>query len=146
MSIEHHAQLVHQMYAAIDSGNVAAVPGLFGPSWVNHDPSMPPLAGHEGARQLIAILKGAFPDFQTTIDELLVEGDWVAARMTHTATHSGTFMQIPPTGRSATVTATGIFHISNGRIVENRMVFDALGLLRQLGVVPEPGESNPVPL
>lgn len=137
MSTEHHAHLVRRMYEALDSGDVAVVPELFDPAWVNHDPSMPPLTGHEGARQLISILKNAFPDFQTIIDDLLVEGDRVAARVTHTATHTGTFMGIPPTGRSAKVTATGIFRISNGKLAENRVVFDALGLLRQLAIVPE---------
>jgi predicted ester cyclase len=60
-----------------------------------------------------------------------------AARLTHTATHLGPFMGIPPTGRAATITATGIFRIQDGRLIENHVIFDALGLLRQLGVVPE---------
>jgi steroid delta-isomerase-like uncharacterized protein len=141
MSTEQHADLVRRMYDAFDSGNVTVVPELFDLAWVNHDPSMPPLVGHEGARELISILKNAFPDFQTTIDDLLVEGDRVAARVTHTATHHGTFMGIPATGRTAKVTATGIFRVSNGKLVENRVVFDGLGLLRQLGVVPEPAAA-----
>jgi steroid delta-isomerase-like uncharacterized protein len=126
------------MYAALDAGDLAAVPELFDPAWRNDDPTMPAMAGHDGARQLFSILKTAFPDFHTTVDQVLVEGDQAAARLTHTATHLGPFMGIPPTGRAATITATGIFRIQDGRLIENHVIFDALGLLRQLGVVPEP--------
>jgi predicted ester cyclase len=126
------------MYAALDANDLSAVPELFDPAWRNYDPAMPPLAGHDGARQLITILQSAFPDLRTTVDQVLVEGDLVAARLTHAATHLGPFLGIPPTGRQATVTATGIFRVQDGRLAENRVVFDALGLLRQLGIVPEP--------
>ena len=138
MSTQQHATLVRRMYAALDANDLSAVPELFAPVWRNYDLTMPPLAGHDGARQLITILKSAFPDFRTTVDQVLVEGDLVAARVTHTATHLGPFMGIPPTGRQATVTATGIFRVQDGRLAENHVVFDALGLLRQIGVVPEP--------
>jgi predicted ester cyclase len=138
MSPQQHATLVRRMYAALDANDLSAVPELFDPAWRNYDPAMPPLAGHDGARQLITILKSAFPDLRTTVDQVLVEGDLVAARLTHAATHLGPFLGIPPTGRQATVTATGIFRVQDGRLAENRVVFDALGLLRQLGIVPEP--------
>ena len=141
MSAESHTALVRRMYAALDAGELAAVPELFDRAWVNHDPSMPPLAGHDGARQLFSLLKSAFPDFQTTVEQLIVEGDQVAARLTHTATHLGEFMGIPATGRTATVTASGIFRIAGDRLVENRVIFDSLGLLRQLGVIPEPATA-----
>jgi steroid delta-isomerase-like uncharacterized protein len=138
MSSESSALLVQRMYAALDAGDLAAVPELFDPAWRNDDPTMPAMAGHDGARQLFSLLKTAFPDFHTTVDQVLVEGDQAAARLTHTATHHGPFMGIPPTGRTATITATGIFRIQDGRLIENHVIFDALGLLRQLGVVPEP--------
>jgi predicted ester cyclase len=137
MSSEQLAMLVHRMYTALDAGDLAAVPELFDPAWRNNDLALPPMAGHDGARQLITILKSAFPDFHTTVDQVLVEGNLAAARLTHRGTHLGPFMGIPPTRRQATITATGIFRIQDGRLIENQVIFDALGLLRQLGVVPE---------
>src|SRR3954470_7931846 len=101
MSSESSALLVQRMYAALDAGDLATVPELFDPAWRNDDPTMPAMAGHDGARQLFSILKTAFPDFSTTVDQVLVEGDQAAARLTHTATHRGPFMGIPPTGRTA---------------------------------------------
>lgn len=138
MTIEQNKALVRRLYAVIDANDLTAVPEIFAPTWVNHDPSLPPLAGHDGARQLIRLLKSAFPDYQTTVEALVAEGDIVAARLTHTATHLGEFMGIPPTGRQASVSASGIIRIAEGRVVENHIIFDALGLLRQLGLVPEP--------
>lgn len=137
MSIEQNVALVRRVYTALDNNDLAAVPEIFDPAWVNHDPSMPPLRGHDGACRLITIFKHAFPDFRTEIAAVLAEGDLVAMRLTHSGTHRGDFMGIPPTGRQAVVTASGIFRVANGRLVENRVVFDALGLMRQLGIVPE---------
>lgn len=140
MSIEQ-STLVRRMYAALDAGDVTAVPDLFDPAWVNHDPSLPPLSGHDGARQLFTILTSAFPDFHTTIEEIIEEGDLVAARLTHRGTHRDTFLGVPATGQPAVVTATGIFRVANERLVENWVIFDTLGLLRQLGVIPEPAAA-----
>ena len=141
MSIQQQSTLVRRMYAALDAGDGTVVPDLFDPAWVNRDPSLPPLSGHDGARQLFTILTSAFPDFHTTIEEIIEEGALVAARLTHRGTHRGDFLGIPATGRPAVVTATGIFRAANGRLVENRVIFDTLGLLRQLGVVPEPAAA-----
>lgn len=136
MSAEQNKALVRRMYAAFDAADLAAVPAIFGPAWVNNDPSLPPLSGHDGARQLISMFTQAFSDFTTTIESILAEGDRVAARFSHTGTHQGEFMGIQPTGRRISVSSSGIFRIADGRVVENRVVFDALGLLQQLGVMP----------
>ena len=141
MSTEQNVALVRRMYAALDNNDLTVVPEIFDPAWNYRDPSLPPLVGHDGARQLITLLKSAFADFRTEIVDIIAEGELVAARLTHTATHTGDFMNIPPTGRQAVITASGIFQVRNGRIVENRVNLDALGLLRQLGVVPEPGAA-----
>ena len=136
MSSEQNKALVRRMFAAFDAGDVAAVPDIFDPSWINHDPALPPLSGHDGARQLISMFTQAFPDFTTTIEHIVAEGDLVAARLTHAGTHQGEFMGIPPTDRRVATSSSGFFHIAGGRVVENRVVFDALGLLQQLSVTP----------
>jgi steroid delta-isomerase-like uncharacterized protein len=138
MSTAANKSLVRRMYAALDRGDLEAVPELFDPAWVNRDAALPPMAGHDGARQLMTLLKTAFPDFATTVEALIAEEDRVAARVTHTGTHLGEFMGIPPTGQRVSVTASGLFRVAGGRLTENHVVFDALGLLRQLGVVPAP--------
>ena len=45
-------------------------------------------------------------------------------------------MGIPPTGRAITVSATVILTVEDGKVTHLHGIFDQLGLLRQLGVVP----------
>lgn len=132
--IDSPIDIVKATYQAIDRADLAAVPDLFDPEWVNEDPSLPQLRGHAGARQLITLLTGAFPDFRTSVDLIIADGDRVAARLTHTGTHRGDFLGVPANGRTATVGATGLFTVRDGRLVRNHVIFDALGLLTQLGV------------
>jgi steroid delta-isomerase-like uncharacterized protein len=138
-----NADLVRRFYAALDAGDGEALASLVTPDWVNDDPSMPPLSGPEGARALAATLTGAFPDFASQILLTVEDADHVAVHVRHTGTHHGDFLGVPATGRAVTVTSTAIVTIRDGRIAENRVVFDALGLLTQLGVIqaPEPATA-----
>jgi steroid delta-isomerase-like uncharacterized protein len=79
----------------------------------------------------------SFPDFTSQIELVAAEGDRVAVRASHTGTHQAPFMGIPATGKHVQVTATGIYTCRDGKLVQNRVIFDAFGLLQQLGVVPQ---------
>ncbi len=79
-----------------------------------------------------------FPDCRITIDDMIAEGDEVAARWTAQTTHLGDyashlFGDIPPTGKRITYTGTNIYRIRDGKIVEDQGNVDALGILEQLG-------------
>ena len=139
MSVETNTALVHRMFEAISTGDVALADELFADDWENVDPSLPPLPrGPEGAKVLLGMFRTAFPDFAISIDETVAEGDKVAASFTCHGTNSGDFMGIPATGKDITITGTGIFRFRDGKFVQNRVNFDALGLMQQLGVAPRP--------
>jgi predicted ester cyclase len=76
----------------------------------------------------------AFPDMHVTIDDMVAEGDKVAARVTMTGTHKGEIMGIPPTNKKVTFSLIVISRFAGGKIVEDHGQFDALGLMRQLGL------------
>lgn len=137
MSPQTNTQIVRRFYQAVDTGDVNATEALFSPEWENVDPALPPMRGLDGARALIGMFTAGFPDFTSTIDLIAAEGDRVAVRATHSGTHQGPFLGLPPTGKRITVTATGIFTLKDGKLVENRVVFDAFGLLQQLGAIPQ---------
>ncbi len=61
----------------------------------------------------------AFPDQQTTIDDVFAEGDMVVVRATFKATHLGELFGIPPTSRSVTMSWISIYRLANGKIVEH---------------------------
>lgn len=120
-------------------GDLDAVEEIFAPDYVLHDPSVPEEGrGPEAARQLATTFRSAFPDLHTTFDEAVAEGDKVAYRWTASGTHEGELMGIPPTGNRMTITGTAIARISEGRIEEGWQNFDALGMMQQLGAIPEP--------
>ncbi len=65
----------------------------------------------------------------------------VTARWTVHGTHHGELMSIPPTGRHITLTAIEIFRLANGKIAEQWVAVDNLGLLQQLGAIPAEGQA-----
>ena len=100
------------------------------------------IRGAGAARQYVTSLHEAFPDIHFTIDDQFADGDRVATRWTARGTHSGMFQGIPPTGKEIRMTAIDIDRVANGKIVECWTSVDELGLLQQLGVVPEPAPAG----
>ena len=143
MSTEENKALVRRWYEEVfNQKNLAAVGEFCDPQIIEHDlpPGLP--AGSEGTKQLIGMFLAAFPDFHITAEDLIAEGDKVASRFTVRGTHKGEFMGIPPTGKQVTMTGIQIPRIANGKMVENWLNLDMLGLLQQLGVVPPPGQAS----
>ena len=95
--------------------------------------------GIEGAKAAHQIMLAGFPDYQIVIDDLIAEGDKVAARITMTGMHTGIFIGIPATGKSVSFTGIYIARIANGKIVEHWGEEDGVSLLGQLGVMPKMG-------
>lgn len=93
----------------------------------------------EGYKQFVTISRSALPDFHTTVEDIIAEGDKVVQRFTARDTHKGEFMGIPPTGKQVTMTGIAIDRIAGSKIVENWANMDMLGMMVQLGVVSPPG-------
>ena len=87
-------------------------------------------------------LRSVFPDYHAELHEILVDGDLVVARLMVSGTHRGDFMGIPPTGDRVTMEAIHIYRFSEGKLAEHWVARDDLGMMRQLGVVPAPGQSE----
>src|SRR3954454_6347861 len=83
----------------------------------------------------------SFPDWHSTFEELIVEGDRVAERWTGRGTHRGELWGIPPTGKRVEGPGSVFYRIVDGKIVEFRAQFDMMGLMQQLGAVLEPEQA-----
>jgi steroid delta-isomerase-like uncharacterized protein len=125
----------------LNRGNLAAIPEVIAPNWVNDDQSLPPMRGHAGAQQLVMVFRTGLPDFHLAIEDLVAEDDKVGFHCVATGTHTGELLGVPATGKVVRVTVTGILHLADGKLVENRVNFDALGLMQQIGVVPMPSRA-----
>ena len=108
-------------------------------SFVNHDPGLPtPDADLPTLKQTIGGLQTAFPDLQSSEDDLLAVGDRVAVRRTLHGTHRAEFMGIQPTGKHVTLGGIWLARLRDGKLDEQWVYFDALGLLREIGAVTLP--------
>jgi predicted ester cyclase len=138
MAYLSNVAIVRKMLDVIEQGLFADIENIFAPNWVNHDPSLPPMQGLEGARMLVGLWSGGLSKTKVTIEDSVTEGDRVAVRFKIMGTNSGEMMGIPATGRLINVVGTGIFRVVDGKVTDNWINFDALGMMQQLGVVPLP--------
>jgi predicted ester cyclase len=86
----------------------------------------------EQSKRRITAWRNAFPDFATSIEQLVAEGDWVAFRLRHTGTHIGEFLGFAPTGRRVEFTSLVFNRVENGIVVENWGLHDNETLRMQL--------------
>jgi len=139
MSLEDNKALVLRGFEEfIVKGNLAAADELLVPNFVAHAPGFPPLQGIEAYKQFLTIYLSALSDRQADVQDVSAEGDRVAVRITYQGTHTGALMGIPPTGKRVMITGMCFFQVANGKLLEQWINNDDLGLMQQLGVVPPP--------
>jgi steroid delta-isomerase-like uncharacterized protein len=140
----HHARLVTAFIQDLFTrGDLGAVERYLDPGFVDHDPPLPNApAGREGMRRAAAVFREACPDWHSELEQLVEEADVVVERFTARGTHRGPLMGVPATGRPLELRGINVFRISGDRIVERWGRLDDLGLVRQLGLVPEPGVTS----
>ncbi|MCH7737715.1 MAG: ester cyclase [Chloroflexi bacterium] len=121
-----------------NNANHGIVDELMSPDFVHHltDPRLP--AGREGIKVLGQVIVAGFPDVHASVQELLADGDKVIERTQTSATHTGEFNGIPPTGKQVGWTEIHIYRLVDGKIAEQWSEIDLLGLLVQLGAIPGP--------
>jgi len=95
--------------------------------------------GLEGLKDILRMMRTAFPDLEFLVKEQIAEGDKVASRFEWTGTHKGEFFGVPATGRRVRVWGMVIDRLEQGRIKETRIIMDTLGMMMQLGAFPPPG-------
>lgn len=125
--------------------NKRVIRGLVEEVWNGHDPdAVARFVGSEILEETRAHTDqflAAISDARITIEDLIAEGDKVAARLTVSGTSRGPFAGHPPTGRRVTFTSMRMYRVADGKIVESWAMQDRLGLLQQLGVLPPTDED-----
>ena len=140
MSTEENKALAQRwIEEAWNKGDLTIVEELIAPNYVLHDPTRPGLRGREGIKQSVAMFRTAFPDLRFTIEDQVSEGDKVVIRYTVQGTHQGPLMGIAATGKQGTLTGIDIYRIADGKIEEAWSIWDTLGMLQQMGVIPSVG-------
>jgi steroid delta-isomerase-like uncharacterized protein len=131
--------IYRRIIEAVTRGNAGALDGLVSTDIVDHNPIPDQAPGLDGIKQWLAAVRTSFPDFAGTVDDVLVEGDRVAARVTWRGTHRGNFLGVSPTDKQVSFTAFHIVRFSGGLAVEWWGTGDLLGALEQIGAkISEP--------
>jgi len=128
---------------AFNQGKLDVVDELVAPDFVNHDPSSPEeIRGPEGLKDFIRTYRSAFPDIRVRTEDQIAEGDKVVSRWTGGGTQQGELLGMPPSGKQATVTGISIDRLEGGKIIETWNNWDTLGMLQQLGAIPEQARAQ----
>ena len=144
MSEENKAVVRREMEELFNhTGSLDAVEEIIAADYVGYEPTSGETRGIEGARQFATTYREAFPDLENTIEDMVAEGDKVVVRFRARGTHQGeTAVFGPPTGKQMDITGITIKRVSDGKIVESWTNFDALGMMQQLGLIPEPEQTQ----
>lgn len=122
-----------------NKGNFGVFGELFDPNMADYLPgNAESMRGVDGVKGVVSGFRAAFPDLHVTIEEVIAEGDTVAARVTARGTNTGELMGAAPSGRRAEWAVNHFCHFKNGKMIEDRVNFDQLGFLQQLGMMPGP--------
>ena len=122
----------------INQGRYEVCDEIVAEDFVELDPLPGQRQGREGLKEVIAMMRAAFPDIHWINDESLPSGEKVVTRFTWTGTQRGPFLGIPATGRRVTVKGVVIDRLVNGRMTDSRILMDTFGMMMQLGVIPPP--------
>ena len=140
--MEQNKAVVRRWFQAFNDRDWAAEAAARSPDFVAHVPGAPAPLDGEGWQAFTAALLAGFPDLRLVLEDVLAEGDRVAARWTFRGTHGGEFLGIAPTGKPVSMSAVEVNRVADGKVAEHWVVLDQLGLLQQLGAIPAPGEGG----
>jgi steroid delta-isomerase-like uncharacterized protein len=139
MTAETNKLIMRRFTEFINTASEKLAEELISSDAIFHVPGRPePMRGPAGYLTIIGMMRGGFPDIQWTLEDMIAEGDKVAARFTMRGTHKGVFFGIPSTGKKIAVQAMNFYRLSGGKFIEEHGQPDMLGLLQQIGAVPTP--------
>jgi predicted ester cyclase len=132
MSLEENKAIVRRFIDAYNQQNFDLVDDVVAPDYVDHTNQ---IRGRKGLKQMMMMGSKAFPDWHEAIEDIIAEGDKVWIFLMYTATHTGEWMGLAPTGNKITTMNVDIYRIVNGKLAERWNVTDNVRLFKPLGVI-----------
>ena len=138
MTVETNKSVIRRFTEFVNTASERLAKELVAPEAVLHVSGRTErIRGPAGYLATIAMMRRGFPDINWTLEEMIAEGDKVAARFTLRGTHRGSFYGVPATGETIQVQAMAFYRLSSGQIVEEYGERDVLGMLQQIGAAPD---------
>jgi steroid delta-isomerase-like uncharacterized protein len=120
----------------INQGRLDAADEIVEENFVELDPLPGQQQGREGLKDVIRMMRTAFPDIHWVVEETIASGDKVVSRFKWSGTHQGDFLGIPATGRRVTVAGVVIDRLKAVKMADSRILMDTFGMMQQLGIIP----------
>ena len=117
-------------------GDIGVFDETIADSVLFHYAGSPQILARDQMSEFIIRWREAFPDLSMEIEELLIENDLAAARLTLSGTHMAPWAGAEPTGEYVSMALMMFFRFADGKMVELWEVDDQLGFRRQLGLIP----------
>jgi predicted ester cyclase len=143
MDKEQAKALVEGIYEAFNSRDLDRLDTLFDSEYEDHSAGVPfPTPFNlQTLKDLLNMYFTAFPDGRFSVSDVMSDGDKLAWQDRFTGTHQGELMGIPATGCKVDVSGMSMGEIRNGKAYRHWSVFDNMGMMQQLGVIPSPGQQ-----
>lgn len=143
MSEENKAKVRRYFAEALDKRNVEILDEFFTADCVIHRPEAPaPLVGLDNFKRALATLLDTYSEFKTTVHDLFASDDRIDSRHTHRAINRGEWTsrigRHAVAGKTVSWSAIAIFRFGDGKIAEEWVCRDELGMLVTLGVLSSP--------
>lgn len=137
-TLEFNKQICRDYFSAFLKRDEVWMKQHIAADFVRHDPGLPfQVKGPEGVLQLHDALLPAFPDMTLPLEDFVAEGEKVLVRLRVLGTHLGPFGDMAASGRKIDIGVLDLFQIRDGVLVEHWALLDNLGMLKQLGALPE---------
>jgi predicted ester cyclase len=130
-----NTQITRQLLDVFEHGRLEELDSLVDPEFVNHEAPPGSPQGPDGLKQTISWLRGLWGPMRAEIQDEIVEGDKVVARVVMHGHHVGEFLGKPPTGKAYAAKQIHIWRLRDGKAIEHWSVRDDLGQALQLGLL-----------
>jgi predicted ester cyclase len=135
MSSEENKASIRQSIKAFNERNIEGFFDAFAPTCIFHEPPIEVPATLAEEKQRIPHTFAAFPDLQIVLEDLIAEGEKVVARYKYQGTDA-------QTGKKVAWTGISFLYFTDGKAIEDWAITDALGLLQQVGAVPDSQQNR----
>lgn len=129
----------------LDQGDLNSIGDYITPDFTGHYSAFPPVYGRDGFREFLSIYTTGLANRHTEIEDILVDGDRVAVRVVYHGKNTGSMMGAPASGKMLAIKSLSIFRLVGDKVAEHWSNNDDLGMVQQLGLVPQTATAEPVP-
>lgn len=132
-------KLSEQILKLWNEGDFTVLKDTYTPDFVRYLPVGEAKDGRDAMARHVSDLRTQYPDLRITIVDKIYDGQTYVSRWRFEGTDLGETESwpVPPTSKKVDFIGTNIYHLEGGKLVDEHVYYDALGVMQQLGLIPE---------